>query len=130
VTELGVGAPRQARPSPENPADALGAVLENATALARAEVRLAAAEARAWLIRIGFGLVLLWLALLLIQVAVLVLALSPVLVQASSWSIVGWVLALALVPAVVVTWLAVRELRRAKDMGHAELDKQSELERH
>jgi hypothetical protein len=66
------------------------------------EVRLITAEARARPIRIGFRLVLLWLALLLLQVVVL--ALSPGLAQSPSWSNVGWALAIALVPAAVVTY--------------------------
>lgn len=130
MTELDVGTVRTQRTGPENPADALAAVLDNAAALARAEVRLAAAEARAWLIRIGFGLVLLWLALLLVQVFVLVLALSPVLVQSATWSRLGTMLALSLVPALAVTLLAVRELRRAKDLGNADRNAQSKLQRH
>ena len=130
MTQLGAGAPRESRPSPEHAADALAAVLDNATALARAEVRLAAAEARAWLVRIGFGLVALWLALLLIQAFVLLLALAPVLSEKSSWSSVGSMLAVSLVPALVVTLVAVRELRRVKGMGHANLDKREESERH
>jgi hypothetical protein len=129
VTELGAGAPRESRPSPEYAADALAAVLDNATALARAEVRLAAAEARAWLVRIGFGLVALWLALLLLQVFVLVLALSPVLVAKTSWGTLGSVLALALVPAAIMSFIAARELRRMKDVRHAELDRR-ESQRH
>lgn len=130
MTELGVGAPRKSPGNPENPADALTAVIDNTTALARAEVRLLAAEARAWLVRIGFGLALLWLALSLLQVLVLVLALSPVLASRSSWSDVGWALGIALVPAAVVTFLAARELGRVKDMSHADFDKQSKLDRH
>ena len=130
MTQLGAGAPRESRPNPEHAADALAAVLENATALARAEVRLAAAEARAWLVRIGFGLVALWLALLLLQVFVLLLALAPVLSERVSWGGLAWMLALSLVPALVVLVFAVRELRRVKGMGHADLDKREESERH
>jgi hypothetical protein len=122
VTELGAGAPRESRPSPEHAADALAAVLDNATALARAEVRLAAAEARAWLVRIGFGLVALWLALLLLQVFVLVLALSPVLLERGSWGALGSALALALVPAAIMSFIAARELRRMKEVRHANLE--------
>jgi hypothetical protein len=130
VTELGAGAPRESRPSPEHAADALAAVLDNATALARAEVRLAAAEARAWLVRIGFGLVALWLALLLLQVFVLLLALAPVLSERSSWGNLGSMLAIALAPALIVTVIAARELRRVKGMGHADLDKLEQSKRH
>jgi hypothetical protein len=122
VTELGAGAPRESRPSPEHAADALAAVFDNATALARAEVRLVAAEARAWLVRIGFGLVALWLALLLLQVFVLLLALSPLLVEQTSWGTLGSVLALALAPTAIMSFIAVRELRRMKDVRHADLD--------
>jgi hypothetical protein len=92
-------------------------------------MRLAAAEARAWPIRIAFGLVLLWFALLLLQVLVLLPALSPVLAQTSSWSSVGSTLAIALVPATIVTHLAARELGRAKDISHAEFDKHTKLDR-
>lgn len=122
MTELGAGAPRESRPSPEHAADALAAVFDNATALARAEVRLVAAEARAWLVRIGFGLVALWLALLLLQVFVLLLALSPLLVEQTSWGTLGSVLALALAPTAIMSFIAVRELRRMKDVRHADLD--------
>jgi hypothetical protein len=92
----------------------LAAVVENATALARAELRLGAAEARAWLIRIGFGLVVLWLSLLLAQVFVLLLALSPLLLKEHSVQAVGGMLALSLVPALVAGAFAARELRRLK----------------
>jgi hypothetical protein len=108
--------------SPASPAldasDALGAVVNSAAAVARAELRLAAAEARAWLTRIGFGLVLLWLSLSLCQIFVLLLALTPVLSQDHRWTSLGLMLCLSLVPAVSVSWLAVRELRRLKELGH------------
>ncbi len=130
MTQLGAGAPHDSRPSPEHAADALAAVLENATALARAEVRLAAAEARAWLARIAIGLVALWLSLLLLQVFVLLLALAPVLSERTSWGGVAWMLALSLVPALVVLFLAVRELRRVKGVGHGNLDEHEDAKRH
>lgn len=130
MTELGAASPRESRPSPEPTADALAAVLDNATALARAEVRLAAAEARAWLVRIAFGLVALWLALLLLQVFVLLLALAPVLSERTSWGGLAWMLALSLAPALIVLFFAVRELRRVKGSGHANLDEHEESKRH
>lgn len=129
MTELGAGAPRESRPSPEHTADALAAVLDNATALARAEVRLAAAEARAWMVRIGFGLVALWLSLLFLQVFVLLVALSPVLSERTSWGSLGLALALALVPTLIMISIAGREWRRMKDVRHADLDKH-ESQRH
>jgi len=110
--------------SPASPAlaldasDALGAVVNSAAAVARAELRLAAAEARAWLTRIGLGLILLWLSLSLCQVFVLLLALTPVLSQDHRWTSLGLMLSLSLVPAVSVSLLALRELRRLKELGH------------
>ena len=98
--------------------DALTAVVNSATAVARAELRLAAAEARAWLTRIGFGLVMLWLSLLLAQVFVLLVAVAPVLSQDHRWTVLGLMLFLSLVPAVSVFLLAMRELRRVKELGH------------
>ncbi len=98
--------------------DALTAVVNSATAVARAELRLAAAEARAWLTRIAFGLVMLWLSLLFAQVFVLLMALAPVLSQDHRWTTLGLMLSLSLVPAVSVFWLAMRELRRFKELGN------------
>ncbi len=110
--------PSEASPPALDAADALTAVVNSATAVARAELRLAAAEARAWLTRIGLGLFLLWLSLSLIQVFVLLLALSPVLSQDHRWPLLGLMLLLSLVPTVSVSWLAIRELRRLKEFGN------------
>lgn len=107
-------APAPQRSTLDTPAHALAAVVENATALARAELRLGAVEARAWLIRMGFGLVLLWLSLLLLQVFVLLLALSPLLLKEHSAQSVAVVLGLALLPALISGAFAARELRRLK----------------
>lgn len=115
MTEAGVEtAPASQRSGLDTPAHALAAVVENATALARAELRLGAAEARAWLIRIGFGLVLLWLSLLLLQVFVAVLVLTPLLLQHHSLTAVGAALGLALVPLLISAAFTVRELRRLR----------------
>lgn len=119
MNQLGVGASRATREVPENPAEAVAAVVESATALARAELRLAATEARAWLVRAGLGLIALWLSLLLLQVLVLLVALSPIVALRAPWPSVGAMLALALVPAVGGLFFARRELRRLKDLGHA-----------
>jgi hypothetical protein len=112
----------ETRPKPlegqaaDAPAGALAAVLENATALARAEVRLAAAEARAWLLRIGVGLAVLWLSLLSLQVFVLLAALAPALYRSSGGSIVvaAWAPGFALLVALASLAFGVRELRQAK----------------
>jgi hypothetical protein len=109
---------RDERTSPDNPAEAVAAVVEDVGRLARAELRLAATEARAWLVRIGFGLVLLWLSLLLVQVFVCLLALSPLLFVGHPWPNVAASLALSLLLAGGTSLFAVRELRRLKDVEH------------
>jgi hypothetical protein len=114
VTEPAVQSLPAARSSLDTPAQALAAVIENATALARAELRLGAAEARSWLIRISFGLVLVWLSLLLVQVFVLLLALTPLLLKSQPVGTVLAMLALSLVPTLGVGALAAYELRRRK----------------
>jgi len=115
VTPLG-GEATPARGSADKPSDALATVIENATALARAELRLAAAEAKVWLIRAGLGLTLVWLALLLTQVFVLVLALSPLALSGHSGPRVAVMLAASLLPLLVVSALAARELRALKHL--------------
>jgi hypothetical protein len=122
VTPL--GDETQPRAAADNPAEALTAVVDNVGRLARAELRLAATEARAWLVRIGFGVVLLWLALLLVQVFVCLLAISPVLLVEHPWPNVVAALLLSLTLAVLVSLFAVRELRRLKDVGHDREPKQ------
>jgi len=117
VTQLGAQ-PRVASPATDSPADALAAVVENVTALARAELRLALMEARASLVKIFGALTLLWLALLLVQVFVLLLALAPVMLQSHSWSAVGAMLALALLPTMGVGAFAVRALSQLKEQRH------------
>lgn len=111
--------PSEASPPAVDASEALGAVVTSAMAVARAELRLAATEARAWLMKIGLGLILLWLSLSFGQVFVLLLALTPVLSQDHRWSLIGLTLLLSLVPTVSVSWLALRELRRLKELGHA-----------
>lgn len=101
-----------ARGALDTPAQAVASVIDNATALARAELRLGAAEARTWLVRMSVGLVLVWLSLLLVQVFVLLLALTPILLQHHSLGTVLGMLALSLVPALAVGAAAVYELRR------------------
>jgi hypothetical protein len=98
--------------------EALAAVVNSATAVARAELRLAKAEAKAWLTRAGSSLGLLWLSLLFVQVLVLVLVFLPVLAESYSWQTWGLVLLLALLPTVTVCWLALRQLRSLKELGN------------
>jgi hypothetical protein len=113
--------PSQASPEPlrdVDASDALAAVVNSATAVARAELRLMKAEAKAWLTRVGLSLGLLWLFMLLLQIFVLVLALTPVLAQGRPWQTWGLMLLLSLVPTAVVGWLGLRELRGLKELGN------------
>ncbi len=125
--EAGVEAPRRVNTaSPDNPGEALAAVVDNVGALARAELRLAAMEARAYVARVGVGLVLLWLSLLLIQVFACLLAMSPILFGSQPWPGVVWMLGISFGLAVGVSIFAVRELRRLKDIGHDAKHRESE----
>lgn len=119
MNQLSVDAPRSTRSAPENPADALAAVVDNATALARAELRLMMTEARVWLVRAGLGLGLLWLSLLLFQVLALLVAASPLLLLRVPWENVALALALSLLPALVTLGFAVHEWHRLKGLAHA-----------
>jgi hypothetical protein len=124
-----VEAPRRTgTDSPDNPGEALAAVVDNLGALARAELRLAAMESRAFVARIGVGLVLLWLALLLLQVFAGLLALSPILFGTQPLSSVVLMLGISLGLALLVSVFAVRELRRLKDMGHDDDHRESKRE--
>ena len=116
MTQLGVQPPRATERAPEGPAEALTAVVDNVAALARAELRLAAAEARAWLVRVGLGVSLLWLGLMLTQALVLLLAISPVLLTTQTWPRVICMLVLSLVPTLGVFFFAARELKKLKDI--------------
>jgi Putative Actinobacterial Holin-X, holin superfamily III len=118
MSELASEPRRDERRVPENPGEAVAAVVEDLGRLARAELRLAATEARAWLTRIGFGLALLWLSLLLVQVFVCLVALSPLLLAGHPWPTVALSLALSLSMAAGTSLFAVRELRRLKDVGN------------
>ncbi len=89
-------------------------VAESTIALARAEIRLATAEAKAWVMRVGRGLGLLWLGLLLTQVFVLLAALSPVLLAVQPWPGVAASVAISLLAALSAFWFAARELRKVK----------------
>jgi hypothetical protein len=117
VTNAGVEAPRRAAGSPDNPSEAVAAVVDNLGALARAELRLAAMEAKAWLLRISLGLVLVWLAMLLIQLFAGLVVISPLLFGSRPWPAVAATLAVSLGLSLVVSLCAVRELRRLKDLG-------------
>jgi hypothetical protein len=98
----------------ENPSDALSSVVDSTLALARAEIRLATAEAKVWLTRVGWGLGLLWLALLLTQIFVLLAALAPVLFALGPWQAVLASLIVSLLAALSAFWFAARELRKVK----------------
>jgi hypothetical protein len=98
----------------EAPGDALSSVAESTLALARAEVRLAVAESKAWALQIGRGLGLAWLGLLLAQVFVLLAALSPIFFTLWPWPVVVAALVIALAAMLVAGGLAIRELRKVK----------------
>jgi len=117
MAELGTETRQSGRGVADNAAEAVAAVVDDVGRLARAELRLAATEARAWLVRVGLGLVLLWLALLLVQVFVCVLVLSPVLLVSHPWPSVALTLLLSASVAAGVAIFAVRELRRLKDVA-------------
>lgn len=114
--------------APQNPGTAVAAVVDNLTALARAELRLAATEARAWLTRAALGVVLLWLSLLLVQVFAVLLALSPLLFATRPWPSVLACLLLSLVLAGTSAGFAARELRSLKELGNH--DTKHDSERH
>ena len=118
MNPLGVETPRSPSRAPDNPADALATVIDNAAALARAELRLAAAEAKAWLVRIGLGVSLLCLGLLLTQTFVLLTALAALFVGTQAWPRVVLTLLLALAAPLAAFLFGARELRRLKELRH------------
>ena len=123
MTQRSVEPSQASGSSVDTPAQALAAVVENAGELVRAELRLAATEARAWLVRLGLGLALLWLALVFFQVFALALALSPILLlKDQPWTSVGAMLLLALLPGLGASAFAARELRRLKELPHGSHD--------
>ena len=98
----------------ESPASSLSSVAESTLALARAEVRLALAEAKTLAFQVGRGLGLLWLGLLLAQVFALLAALSPIFFSIWPWPVVVAALAISLATMLVTLGLAVRELRKVR----------------
>jgi len=118
VNQLGVDAPRAAERAADSPADALATVIDNAGALARAELRLATAEAKAWLVRMSLGVWLFGLGLLLTQSFVLLVALAPYLLTSLPWPRVALMLLLSFAPTLGALLLGARELRKLKDTRH------------
>lgn len=100
----------------EGPGEALADVVQGATALVRAELRLAVAEAKVSLFSVMRGLALLWLSLLLLQVVVLLVALAPLLADSHGWPRLVVMLLLAAAPAAGALWLLAREARRLKEL--------------
>lgn len=117
-----VEATDSSRAPSDSPARALASVVDNVTALARAELKLAGVATRAWLIRAGLGVGLLWLALSLIQVFALALALTPVLLVDKPWPSVLGMLLISALPATGAAIFAARELRKLKDIRDANDD--------
>lgn len=128
MNHTGAETPRRTAESADTPAEAIAAVVDNVGALAKAELRLAAMEARAWLVRVGLGFVLLWLSLLLFQVFACLLAISPILFGSQPWPRVVTMLVVSLGLALGASMFAARELRRLKDVGQDA--NQREPERH
>lgn len=120
----GLEAPESSRAPTDTPARALASVVDNATALARAELKLAAAEAKGWLIRAGLGIGLLWIAAASLQVFVLTLAIAPVLLVDKPWISVLVMLVLSAFPTIVAGVLAARELRKLREPGNENDDRQ------
>jgi uncharacterized integral membrane protein len=100
----------------EEPSRALSAAAESAVALAKAEVKLAASEAKAWFSRIGLGAVFMWVASVLVQIFLLVLVLTPFLLSFRPWPIVVGTLGLGLLLAAVAGLVAMREFRRLRHL--------------
>ena len=73
------------------------------------------------MVRAGLGLILVWLALLLTQVFVLVLALTPLALSGYSTPRVAAMIAASLLPALLVSAFAVRELRGLKHLEAKQL---------
>ena len=115
MNQLGLDPPQSARTPADSPARALASVVDSVTALARAELKLAAVETRAWLTRACLGLGLLCLALVLLQVFALTLALTPILLVDKPWPNVVAMLLVAATPATIISVLAARELKKLKE---------------
>jgi hypothetical protein len=118
VNSTGRSAPESSGAPSDTAAQALSSVVDNVTALARAELELAAAEIKSWLLRAGIGVALLWLALSLLQVFVLALALTPVLLVDKPWTSVVCMLLVSALPAAGVAVFAARALKKLKEPGN------------
>lgn len=123
MTQASVESRTEARAAPDSPAAAFSAVVENAGALARAELRLAASEAKAWLARVGLVLLLLWVSVTSAQVLILLLAISPLVLAEHGAPSVALMLGLAALPAVIATVLTARQWRHLKDIIHANTER-------
>lgn len=122
MNQLSVDTPESVRSSADSPARALASVVDNVTALARAELKLAAVETRAWLTRAFLGVGLLCLAFLLTAVFALTLAMTPILLVDKPWPNIVGMLLVAAAPAATTALLALRELRKLKEPIHASDD--------
>lgn len=126
MTQLGGESLSPTSGAPQNPGAAVAAVVDSVSALARAELRLAATEARPWLTRAVIGVVLLWLSLLLVQVFVVLLAISPLMFVSRPWPSVVACLLISLLLAGTSAGFAARELRKLKEVGPHVIEHESE----
>lgn len=100
---------------PASPGDTVGAVVEGVTALLRAELRLALAEAKGWMMQLARAFLLLWLLLLLLQLVVLFVAVVPLVASNHGLAAIATMLLLVLAPTGCVGLLLAREAKRFKE---------------
>jgi uncharacterized membrane protein YqjE len=87
--------------------------------LVRAELRLALAEAKGWMVQLARAFLLLWLLLLLLQLVVLLVAVTPLLSSNYGFAAIGTMLLLVLAPTGCVGLLLAREAKRFRELTHA-----------
>jgi hypothetical protein len=104
---------------PAGPGETVGAVVEGMTALLRAELRLAIAEAKGWMVQVARAFLLTWLLLLLVQLVVLCVAVIPLLIPERGWLSIVVMLLLVLLPTGCVGLLLAREAARFKELINA-----------
>jgi len=98
----------------DDAAHSLSVVAESAVALAKAELKLAVSEGKAWFSRIGMGLLFAYLGLLFAQASILLIALTPILLGFRPWPIVLLSVGLGVVPAAILFLVARWEFGRLK----------------
>lgn len=100
----------------DDAAHSLSIVAESAVALAKAELKLAVSEGKAWFSRIGMGVLFAYLGLLFAQASILLIALTPILIGFRPWPLVALSVALGVVPAIIFFLVARWEFGRLKGL--------------